>query len=86
MIKMTDTKNSSVVIVNRPATDIEPKVTAATVGAGAGGALAELLLWWTETHLSLDLPDGPIYVLIPLLFAFIAGYMKRSSPTHTHVK
>lgn len=63
----------------------EPKVVAATTGAGAGVIIANAILWFFDTavitpHVEGDLP-GPVVLavnlVIPAAVAFLAGYVTR---------
>ncbi len=71
-----------------PAAPVEAKVKAATVGAGAGVAVAELATWALDNYLITpgvvgDLP-APVSVAVPLLIAsglaWWAGYRARHTP------
>jgi high-affinity Fe2+/Pb2+ permease len=66
----------------------EAKVKAATYGAGAGVAVAELLTWALDNYLITpnvvgDLP-APVSVAVPLLIAaglaWYAGYRAKHTP------
>lgn len=60
----------------------QPKVVAATAGAGVGAAVSTLAIYLIETLGRVDLPDvveGAIGVLIVAGVAFAAGYIKRPS-------
>lgn len=61
----------------------QPKVIAATVGAGVGTAAGTVVNYLIETIGRVDLPDvveGAILVLVSAGVAFLAGYIKRPSP------
>lgn len=67
---------------------VEAKVKAASVGAGAGVAVAELINWALDNylitpHITGDLP-APVSVAVPLLvaagLAWLAGYRARHTP------
>lgn len=60
----------------------QPKVVAATVGAGVGGAISTIGIYIFETVTSIDLPslvEGSILTLVTAGVAFAAGYVKRPS-------
>lgn len=60
----------------------QPKVIAATIGAGVGAALSTVGVYAFETLAQHDLPDvveGAIGVLVTAAVAFAAGYIKRPS-------
>jgi hypothetical protein len=66
----------------------EAKVKAASIGAGVGVAVAELVNWTIDTylitpHVTGDLP-APVSVAVPLLvatgLAWLAGYRARHTP------
>lgn len=66
----------------RPTATPQPKVVAATVGAGAGAAITTLGVYIFETTTGQDLPqlvEGAILTLVSLGLAFLAGYIKRPS-------
>lgn len=60
---------------------VNPKVTAATGGAGVGGALAIVLIYVLERIPAVgDLPaavEAATVVLVSAALAFVAGYLKR---------
>jgi hypothetical protein len=63
-----------------PTNTPQPKVVAATVGAGVGAAAGTVVNYLIETIANVDLPDtveGAIAVLIAAGVAFVAGYVKR---------
>lgn len=67
---------------DQPTATPQPKVIAATIGAGVGAATSTLLVYIIEEAGRIDLPDtveGAIGVLITAGVAFIAGYIKRPS-------
>lgn len=60
----------------------QPKVVAATVGAGVGAASSTLLVYLIESIGRVDIPDvveGAILVLVSAGVSFLAGYIKRPS-------
>lgn len=60
----------------------QPKVIAATAGAGVGAAASTIGVYLIETLGNVDLPDaveGAILVLVSAGVAFLAGYVKRPS-------
>lgn len=63
-----------------PTSEPQPKVLAATAGAGVGAAVSTLAIYLVETLGKVDLPDaveGAVLVLISAGVAFLAGYIKR---------
>lgn len=61
----------------------QPKVIAATAGAGVGAALTTVGVYVFETVSGVDLPsvvEGALLVLVSAGVAFLAGYIKRPSP------
>ena len=64
----------------RPTSEPQPKVIAATAGAGVGAAVSTLAIYLVETLGKIDLPDaveGAVLVLVSAGVAFLAGYIKR---------
>lgn len=62
--------------------EAQPKVLAATAGAGVGAAVSTIAIYLIETLGNVDLPDvveGAALVLISAGVAFAAGYIKRPS-------
>ncbi len=60
----------------------QPKVLAATAGAGVGAAISTIAIYLIETLGRIDLPDvveGAIGVLLAAGVGFLAGYIKRPS-------
>lgn len=60
----------------------QPKVVAAAIGAGVGGAITTLGVYIFESASGIDLPtsvEGSILTLITAGLAFIAGYIKKPS-------
>ncbi|GAA5205879.1 hypothetical protein [Microbacterium kyungheense] len=60
----------------------QPKVLAATAGAGVGAAAGTVVNYLIETLTHVNLPDtveGAILVLVSAGVAFAAGYVKRPS-------
>lgn len=65
-----------------PTATPQPKVIAATTGAGIGAAVSTIGIWAVETYGHIDLPvavEGAILVLITAGVGFLAGYFKRPS-------
>lgn len=65
-------------VTDRP----QPKVLAATAGAGVGAAISTIAVYLIETLGKIDMPeavDGAILVLVSAGVAFLAGYIKRPS-------
>lgn len=69
--------------LGEPTATPQPKVIAATAGAGVGAAVTTLGVYVFETATRIDLP-GPIeaalLVIVTAGLAFAAGYVKRPSP------
>lgn len=64
----------------RPTSSPQPKVVAATAGAGVGAAVSTLAVYLIETLGKIDLPeavDGAILVLVTAGVSFLAGYLKK---------
>lgn len=64
----------------QPTAKPQPKVVAATAGAGVGAAISTIGVYLIETFGRVDLPDaveGAILVLVSAGVAFAAGYVKR---------
>lgn len=65
-----------------PTNTPQPKVVAATVGAGVGAAASTITVYLIETLGHVDLPavvEGAALVLITAGLSFVAGYVKRPS-------
>lgn len=65
-----------------PTSTPQPKVIAATAGAGVGAAVSTLAVYLVESLGRIDLPEGvegAILVLVSAGVAFAAGYIKRPS-------
>lgn len=65
-----------------PTKEPQPKVLAATAGAGVGAAVSTLAVYLIETLGKIDLPDaveGAILVLVSAGVAFAAGWIKKPS-------
>ena len=65
-----------------PTAEPQPKVLAATAGAGVGAAVSTLAIYLVESLGRIDLPDaveGAVLVLVSAGVAFLAGYIKRPS-------
>lgn len=59
----------------------EPKVVAATVGAGVGSALATVVVWLTGAISGVVVPEAvelAVGVILTAALAFVGGYWKRS--------
>lgn len=66
----------------QPTKAVQPKVAAATIGAGVGSAIGELTTWIIESSANVDIPANvelAIGVVLTAGLAFIAGYFKRPS-------
>jgi hypothetical protein len=66
----------------QPTSKPQPKVIAATVGAGVGAAASTILFYLIELWSSVDVPEvveGAGLVLITAGLGFVAGYIKRPS-------
>lgn len=66
-----------------PTATPQPKVLAATTGAGVGAAVTTLGVYVFETATRIDLPsivEAALLVLVTAGLAFAAGYIKRPSP------
>ena len=56
------------------------KVVAATVGAGVGSALANIIVWWVELAANIDIPNEvslSIGIVITAGLSFAGGYFKK---------
>ena len=65
-----------------PTSTPQPKVLAATAGAGVGAAVSTIAIYLIETLGNVDLPvavEGAALVLISAGVSFLAGYIKRPS-------
>ena len=65
-----------------PTSTPQPKVIAATVGAGVGAAVSAIVFYLIESIGNLDVPEaveGAGLVLISAILSFVAGYVKRPS-------
>lgn len=59
----------------------QPKVVAATVGAGVGSALATITAWITETLTGVAIPgevELALGVVLTAGLAFVGGYWKKN--------
>lgn len=59
----------------------QPKVVAATVGAGVGSAVGEIITWIVEASASIDIPSNvelAIGVVLTAGLAFVSGYFKKN--------
>ena len=66
--------------VGAPTNKPQPKVVAATAGAGVGAAVSTLAIYLIESLGRIDLPEGvegAILVLVSAGVSFLAGYIKR---------
>lgn len=66
-----------------PTATPQPKVIAATTGAGFGAAASIVLVYLIESLGHIDLPvavEGAILVLVSAGASFLAGYIKSPSP------
>lgn len=67
--------------VNAPSKTPQPKVVAATAGAGVGAAISVVLVWVIEASAKIDIPEG-VELAIPIIIGtgltFLAGYFKRN--------
>lgn len=73
-------KNITTDQTGQPTAKPQPKVVAATAGAGVGAAISTIGVYLIETFGRVDLPDaveGAILVLVSAGVAFAAGYVKR---------
>lgn len=69
--------------LGEPTATPQPKVIAATAGAGVGAAITTVGVYVFETATRIDLPsivEGALLVLVSAGVAFAAGYIKRPSP------
>jgi len=69
--------------LGEPTAAPQPKVIAATAGAGVGAAITTVGVYVFETATGIDLPslvEGAVLVLVSAGVAFLAGYIKRPSP------
>lgn len=65
-----------------PTSTPQPKVLAATAGAGVGAAVSTITVYLIESIGKIDLPneiEGATLVLISAGIAFLAGYFKKPS-------
>lgn len=59
----------------------QPKVVAATVGAGVGSAVGEIVVWIVEASAAIDIPANvelAIGVVLTAGLAFVGGYWKKN--------
>jgi hypothetical protein len=64
-----------------PSKTPQPKVVAATVGAGVGSAIGEIITWAVEATAQIDIPSNvelAIGVVLTAGLAFIGGYFKKN--------
>lgn len=69
--------------LGEPTATPQPKVIAATAGAGVGAAITTVGVYVFETATRIDLPsivEGALLVIVTAGLAFAAGYIKRPSP------
>ena len=67
---------------NRKTAAVQPKVAAATVGAGVGVALSTIVVWVIEATAVIDIPESVELaggVVVTAGLSFLAGYFKRPS-------
>ena len=60
--------------------NVHPKVAAATVGAGIGSAVADLIVWGLRSH-GVVVPDNvaqDLDVIVSALISFVSGYYTPS--------
>lgn len=65
-----------------PTKEPQPKVIAATAGAGVGAALSTIIIYLIESLGRIELPEavqGAALVLVSAGIAFLAGWVKRPS-------
>lgn len=65
-----------------PTSKPQPKVVAATIGAGVGAAASTILFYLIELWSGTDVPElveGAGLVLITAALGFVSGYVKRPS-------
>lgn len=70
--------------VGEPTAKPQPKVVAATIGAGVAGAITTLGVYIFESTTAIDLPgpvEGAILTIVTAGVAFAAGYIKKPSPS-----
>lgn len=70
-------------VLNRvePSKTPQPKVVAATAGAGVGVALGTVVTWIVEASAGIDIPAGvelAIGVILTAGLAFVGGYWKKN--------
>ena len=66
----------------QPTATPQPKVYAATVGAGVGTAISTIGIWIIEASAGIDIPapvELSIGVVVTAGLAFLGGYLKRPS-------
>jgi hypothetical protein len=66
----------------QPTATPQPKVVAATIGAGVGTALGIIGVWAFEASTGIDVPEGvelSVGVVVTAGLAFVGGYFKRPS-------
>lgn len=59
----------------------QPKVVAATIGAGVGSAVGEIIVWIVEASANIDVPSNvefAVGVVLTAGLAFLAGYYKKN--------
>lgn len=67
---------------DEPTTLPQPKVVAATIGAGVGGALTIIGVYIVETAARIDIPapvETAAALVVTSALSFAAGYFKRPS-------
>lgn len=76
------TGENPVTEIKQPSSNVpQPKVVAATIGAGVGSAVGEIIVWVVEASASIDIPSNvefAIGVVLTAGLAFVGGYFKRN--------
>lgn len=58
----------------------QPKVVAATVGAGVGSAVATIVVWIVNISAAVEVPEGvelALGIVLTAALAFVGGYWKK---------
>lgn len=67
--------------VKSPSRKPQPKVVAATAGAGVGAAISVVLVWAIEASAKIDIPET-VELAVPIIIGtgltFLAGYFKKN--------
>lgn len=77
-----DWDNVTTDVNNQPTKTPQPKVIAAAIGAGVGGAVTTLGVYIFETLSGVDLPtavEGSLLTLVVAGLSFLSGYIKKPS-------